>query len=286
MSIETIGSLFSGIGGLELGLERALGARTIWQVESNEYARRVLSKHWPDARRYNDVREVGRHNLDAPDLLCGGFPCVDLSTAGYGGGINGERSGLWAEFSRIIRELRPSPRIVVVENVAAMLVRGNGMGRVVGDLVESGYLCRWDCIPASAVGAPHRRDRVFIVAALADAVRGRLAGSWPESAHCDTWQRGQADRGGSTKPRMGRADHGVSARVDRAVEPWEQGLPRSVHTCPHRVDRLRCLGNAVVPQVAELVGRLVLEWMTPAPQSENRADARTADRRASRPGQS
>ena len=107
-----------------------------------------------------------------------------------------------------------------------------------------------------------------------------------------TWELGQDGRprvgACPTEPGMGGAADGVPARVDGgiAIEPWERGVPRTVEGCPKRVDRLRCLGNAVVPQVAELVGRLVLEWMTPAPQSENRADARTADRRASRPGQS
>jgi DNA (cytosine-5)-methyltransferase 1 len=94
------------------------------------------------------------------DVLAGGFPCQDLSYAGKGAGIDGERSGLWGEYARLIRELRP--RYVVVENVTALLARG--MGRVLGDLAACGYDAEWDCIPAAAVGAPHRRDRVWIVA--------------------------------------------------------------------------------------------------------------------------
>ena len=156
-----IGSLFAGIGGLELGLERAIpGAETIWQVEKDPYARRVLAKHWPAAKRYEDVRQVGAHNLERPDLLVGGFPCQDISNAGKKAGIDGERSGLWSEFARIIGEVRP--RYVVLENVAAVVNRG--MGRVLGQLAACGYDAVWDCIPAAAIGAPHLRDRWFCVA--------------------------------------------------------------------------------------------------------------------------
>ena len=131
-----------------------------WQVETDEYANRVLEKHWPDVARYGDVREVGSHNLKAVDLICGGFPCSDISNAGKQAGIEGSRSGLWAEFNRIICELRP--QYVLVENVAALLVRG--MGRVLGDLAESGYDARWKIISAAEVGAPHKRDRLWILA--------------------------------------------------------------------------------------------------------------------------
>ena len=155
----TIGSLFAGIGGLELGLEWAGFGPTLWQVERDAYAARVLARHWPSAKRYDDVRTVGKHNLQSVDILCGGFPCQDLSFAGKGAGLNGERSGLWREFARIIGEIRPD--YVVVENVAALLSRG--LGDVLGDLAALGYDAQWDCIPASAMCAPHRRDRIFIV---------------------------------------------------------------------------------------------------------------------------
>lgn len=226
-----IGSLFSGIGGLELGLERAIpGAHTVFQVEQDPYARSVLAKHWPNAQRYEDVRQVGAHNLPPCDLLCGGFPCQDISQAGKQAGIDGERSGLWAEYARIIGELRP--RYVVVENVAALLARG--MGRVLGDLAACGYDATWDCIPASSIGAPHRRDRLFIVA---HAMRDRLEGlqqAWPAARAAI---RGTGDSWWTLEPALGRVADGV----------------------PHRVDRLRCLGNAVVPQVAEVVGRVVMQ---------------------------
>jgi DNA (cytosine-5)-methyltransferase 1 len=157
--VLTVGSLFAGIGGFDLGLERA-GMRTVWQVEREPFCRAVLERHFPHARRYDDVREVGSHNLAPVDLICGGFPCQDLSWAGAGAGIGGERSGLWSEYARVVGELRP--RYVVVENVAALLARG--MGVVLGDLAALGYDAEWDCVPASAVGAPHQRDRLWLVA--------------------------------------------------------------------------------------------------------------------------
>lgn len=155
----TIGSLFSGIGGLELGIERAIGGRVVWQAESNPFCREVLAKHWQGVKCYEDVRDVG-HGAERVDILCGGFPCQDISIAGTGAGIDGARSGLWSEYARIIGELRP--RVVVVENVAALRTRG--LERVLGDLSSFGYDAWWDCIPAAAIGAPHRRDRFYLVA--------------------------------------------------------------------------------------------------------------------------
>lgn len=155
----TIGSLFSGIGGLEIGLERAGLGPVIWQAESDAFCREQLEKHWPHAGRYHDVRFIDEA---APRvaLICGGFPCQDVSVAGSGAGIEGPRSGLWSEFARVVGLLRPEH--VVVENVPALL--GRGFERVLGDLAALGYDAIWDCIPAAAVGAPHRRDRIFVVA--------------------------------------------------------------------------------------------------------------------------
>ena len=162
-----VGSLFSGIGGFDLGFERA-GMRVSWQVELDPYCRAVLARHFPDAARFADVRAVGAGDLDPVDLLCGGFPCQDLSAAGRGAGIDGARSGLWSEFARIVRELRP--RYVVVENVPALLT-GKGkrwdrgpIGRVLGDLAEARYDAEWACLSAREFGAPHLRKRVWIVA--------------------------------------------------------------------------------------------------------------------------
>ena len=160
MDKMTVGSLFAGIGGFDLGFERA-GYEIKFQVEIDKYANKVLEKHFPNAERFNDVRTVGKHNLPYVDVLVGGFPCQDISVAGKGAGIKeGTRSGLWSEFARIISEIRP--RYVVVENVAALL--GRGMGRVLGDLSEIGYDAEWRIISAADVGAPHLRKRIWIVA--------------------------------------------------------------------------------------------------------------------------
>jgi DNA (cytosine-5)-methyltransferase 1 len=155
--------LFSGIGGFSLGLERA-GMRTVAFCEIEPFCRAVLAQHWPDVPCYDDIRTLTADRLRADgiavDVICGGFPCQDISTAGRGAGIGGERSGLWKEYARLIGELRP--RYVVVENVSALLSRG--LDVVLGDMATLGYDAEWHCIPASAIGAPHRRDRLWLVA--------------------------------------------------------------------------------------------------------------------------
>lgn len=183
----TVGSLFSGIGALELGLMRAGLGPVLWQAETDEFCRRVLARHFPDARRYSDVREVDRSAAPV-DVLCGGFPCQDLSVAGAGVGLDGERSGLWRELVRVAREV--GPRYLVVENVSALLVRG--LGTILGELAESGFDAAWDCIPAAAVGAPHRRDRLFLVAwrvsdADLDALRHRAERGGDPARSADAW---------------------------------------------------------------------------------------------------
>jgi DNA (cytosine-5)-methyltransferase 1 len=152
--------LFSGVGGFSLGLERTGGFETAAFCEIDEFCRRVLAKHWPLVPRYDDVRTLTAQGLGGDwshvDVICGGFPCQDISTAGRGAGIaDGTRSGLWAEYARLVGEIRP--RYVIVENVSALL--GRGMGRVLGDLAEIGYDAEWHVVPASAVGAPHERER-------------------------------------------------------------------------------------------------------------------------------
>src|SRR5690348_6621312 len=138
--------------------------KTVAFCEIDPYCRAVLRKHWPEVPCYEDVRTLTADALSrdgvAVDVICGGFPCQDVSHAGKRAGLEGARSGLWSEYARLIGELRP--RFIVVENVAGLL--SLGMGDVLGDLAALGYDTTWDCIPASAVGAPHRRDRVWIVA--------------------------------------------------------------------------------------------------------------------------
>jgi DNA (cytosine-5)-methyltransferase 1 len=255
----TVGSLFSGIGGLELGLERA-GMRVRWQVEIDEYANRVLARHWPDVARYRDVREVGAHNLEPVDLICGGFPCQDISNAGNRVGIEGERSGLWAEYARIVGELRP--RYVLVENVAALLDRG--MGRVLGDLAALGFDAEWDCLPAAAFGAHHIRDRAFIVAYPASDLWGASRDARPETPDRSGTPLAYPEVFGSELwPSSRKQSRGSSSGSFR--ERWrrwwaiEPDVGRVADGVPARVDRLRCLGNAVVPQVAEFIGRRIVE---------------------------
>lgn len=153
----TVGSLFAGIGGFDLAAER-VGWDVKWQVEIDPYASAVLARHWPDAERFADVREVRR--FPAADVLCGGFPCQDISDAGLRAGLSGERSGLWRQLARAVRVVRP--KYALVENVAALL--GRGMGRVLGDLAARRYDAEWDCLPAAAIGAHHWRDRIWILA--------------------------------------------------------------------------------------------------------------------------
>ncbi len=256
----TVGSLFSGIGGLELGLERA-GMRVAWQVENNEYCQKVLAKHWPDVARFRDVRECGSHNLAAVDLICGGFPCQDISSAGQGVGLSGARSGLWVEFIRIVGELRP--RYVLMENVSVLLNRG--IGDILGTLAAFGYDAEWHCIPAAAVGAPHRRDRVFILAYAPRFGYEARAGQDRQPNRSRELPGGLvADRGGAVL-----ADaHGQPlvrppvTRTQRNSWDTEPAILRVLDGVPARLveDRLKGLGNAVVPQVAEFIGRCIVEY--------------------------
>lgn len=159
--------LFSGIGGFSLGLERA-GMQTVAFCEIDPYCRRVLKRHWPDVPINTDITKREFTEGEA-DVICGGFPCQDVSLAGKRAGLSGERSGLYRELVRAIRVVRP--RYAILENVAALL--SDGMGRVLGDLAEGGSDAEWDCVPAETFGAPHERDRVFIVAARLGCGQGR-----------------------------------------------------------------------------------------------------------------
>lgn len=236
----TVGSLFAGIGGIDLGLERTGGFETVWQVEIDDYARRVLAKHWPNVRRWDDVRTFPPEPVNEwqCDVICGGFPCQDISDAGKKVGIKGERSGLWREFARIICVLRP--RYVVVENVAALLDRG--IGDVLGDLATIGYDAEWSVLSACAMGAPHTRERVFIIANANRRVL-RAPGAYQDKA------------------RSARLLVGGGCETSRASSWWaaEPSVDSMVYGVPGVVDRLRPYGNAVVPQVAQWIGERILE---------------------------
>ena len=281
MTQLTFGSLFAGIGGFDLGFERC-GMECKWQVEINDYAQKVLAKHWPEVHREKDIRECSARNLERVDIIAGGFPCQDISYAGLGAGLDGERSGLFFEAVRLVSELQP--RAVVLENVAALLTRG--LDRVLGTLAEIGYDAEWHCIPAAYVGAPHIRDRVFVIAIHSN----------PENSYARQPHKRNAKRSGANSPqkrqRLRNQPSGLGSivagsnkhipcqeRLQRSGEllriggdtqedfrrglasNWaiEPDIRRVAHGIPARVDRLRGLGNAVVPQVAELVGKMVLQ---------------------------
>jgi DNA (cytosine-5)-methyltransferase 1 len=311
------GSLFSGIGGIDLGLERA-GMQAVWQSEIDPYCSRVLAKHWPDVPNLGDITTIDWSSVEPVDLICGGYPCQPFSLAGARNGTADPRH-LWPYFADAIRHLRP--RWALLENVPGHL--SLGFGRVHADLAALGYDTDWDCIPAAAVGAPHLRYRIFVVAHTSSPERGRgtqrgqsrngepgVHGAEGTAAHTD----GQSQPGhpvdAFTRPGLMVPDphgdrvrqqpvgltrgRGPSVAVDDREEMAdassiaEREPPNEAHTLtdqrnarpiagggdwwavepdvgrvangiPARMDRLRALGNAVVPQVAEHIGRLILE---------------------------
>jgi DNA (cytosine-5)-methyltransferase 1 len=294
----TIGSLFSGIGGLELGLEWAGLGPVKWQVEIDPFCRRVLAKHWPEVKRFDDIRTVGREQLGSVDLICGGFPCQDVSSAGKRAGLAGARSGLWFEYARIVGELQP--RWVVVENVASGARLW--VDRVRTDLGGLGYETLPIPLGAVDVGAPHLRRRIFIVGRLAAAdadtqgeharaEHAEVEGAPEPSADADLLllrkqpgRSGGAHGAGAKEPGAdgtGRGHHsdthrlisdeGKNGRDPSGVETgrsllrghrgWgsEPPLPRVDDGFPRRVDACKALGNAVVPQCAEVVGWVIRE---------------------------
>lgn len=253
--------LFSGIGGFSIGLERA-GMRTVAFCEIDPHARKVLNKHWPDVPVFTDVTTLTKEQInDQIDVLAGGFPCQDISTAGRGAGLSGSRSGLWFEFHRLIDEIRP--RYAIIENVAAL--RRRGLGEVLRSLAEIGYDAEWHCIPASALGAPHQRDRIWIVAYPArELPYGR--GSFAEQTRGDEFTDGGSDVAyansaqceGSRLSGRAYAEYADACSAGWwAVEPTVGRVANGVSGQSHR---LKQLGNAVVPQIPELIGRAIMEY--------------------------
>lgn len=295
----TVGSLFAGIGGFDLGLERA-GMRVAWQSEIDPYASAVLRKHWPSVPNHGDIRSIRAGSVEPVDVICGGFPCQPFSHAGKRGGESDDRY-LWPEMLRVIDELRPA--YVIGENVAGII--SMALDQVLSDLEAIGYAARPLVIPAVAVDAPHRRDRVWILAHARrerDAGRGAtgyLAGA--PRADQNREEKRQRDGNASGDGRevvadadepgpQGRERGGVRERADefaaRTTSPpipnngcwrsegarpsvgrrqsktrWlpEPNVGRVAHGVPSRVDRLRCLGNAIVPQIAEILGRAIVD---------------------------
>ena len=313
----TFGSLFSGIGGLDLGLERA-GMECKWQVEYDDYCNRVLAKHWPEVKRYGDITAIDKCKLEKVDLICGGFPCQPFSHAGKRKGTKDDR-WLWPQFLQTIQQVKP--RWVLVENVPGLLSIDSGrvFSGILRDLAESGYDAFWGMLRASDVGAPHRRERLFIVAhagnvgatrrgsresKTSSGEKGRVGyclggkggeswdipeegktnvadpcgtgsqGTWTERAiaNGDWWATDPADLAHPENPNGMRSD-GENDKGRRIAEAEGSGIQgtkekhgpaksfvgRVAYGVPNRVDRLKGLGNAVVPQVAEYLGRLILE---------------------------
>ena len=279
MSKLRVLDLFSGIGGFSLGLERTGGFETVAFCEIEPFPRKILAKHWPEVPQYEDVTKLTGDILArdgiAVDVITGGFPCQDISPAGKQAGIGeGTRSGLWSEIVRLIGELRP--RYVIVENVAALLSgpsekRGGWFGRILGDLAECGYDAEWRNIPASMVNAPHRRERVWVVAHPSECL-----GCWPLSK---LGNDGRSVFVADTN-KIRRPNVGLSYQQGKCGEQEVEGkandvVPRSQHKfrgwwdaepnvgrvdngVSNRSHRLAALGNAVVPQIPELIGRAIL----------------------------
>ena len=258
MSKLRVLDLFSGIGGFSLGLERAGGFETVAFCEIEEFPRKVLKKHWPEVPIYEDVRNLtadtlARDGIDV-EVITGGFPCQDLSTAGKRAGLDGERSGLWSEIVRLVREIRP--QYVIVENVANLLSgpshqRGGWFGRVLGDLAECGFDAEWRNIPAWVMGRPHERERVWLVAYPR---KERWEGVLPDFVNF------------SAASGVGCRQAAIALAASRDLGERSRGRVRGEppflngdYGISEVVGGLGAGGNAVVPQIPEMIGRAILE---------------------------
>lgn len=273
VSIVKVLDLFAGIGGFTIGLERA-GFETAAFCEIDPYAQKVLRKNWPGVPIYDDVRTITAERLASDgigvDVITGGFPCQDISVSGNQAGIqDGTRSGLWSECARLIGELRP--RYAIFENVTNLLngERGAWFKRVLWDISALGYDAEWHCIPASELGAHHHRDRIWIIA-----YPGGEHGRNNTQLATDQAERSQsainlaticadvADTNSAQRKR-GSLSFGIQSQYTNIVgaSGWgaEPDVGRVANGIPARSHRLKCLGNAVVPPIPELIGRAINE---------------------------
>jgi DNA (cytosine-5)-methyltransferase 1 len=270
-----VGSLFSGAGLCDLGLSWA-GLHHQWFCEIDPFCRGILARHWPDTPVHQDVTSLRGADVPPIDILCGGFPCQDVSSAGKRGGITtGTRSGLWYEFARIIGETRP--KYVIIENVRGLL--SLGIETVLQDLAGLGYDAEWEVLPAAACGAPHHRERVFVVAYPDRGGSGvprrvlsaleRVLGDNHKPDRLADWLGIRFDRQDRTSacaaypgPLLYRVDDGTSPELDK---PFWADLP-----LPPRVGRisreaaramlpaLKALGNGIVPHHAYAIAACIL----------------------------
>ena len=248
-----VGSLFSGIGGFDYALSK-IGMEIAWQVEIDEFCRNVLAKHapeyWPNAERFSDVKKVGKHNLKPVDLLCGGFPCQPFSNAGWRKGSEDNRN-LWPEYFRIINELRP--RWIIGENVASLLTseKGRYFAGILSDLASIGYDAEWHVISACSIGFPHMRKRLFVIA-------------YPASNGCKrqllkaNLQEIQ-DISSETLGTWNGISYSLSNIPKLLAEPGNYRLPDGIPSTLVVRPSLRSYGNAVVPQIVEILGRCIME---------------------------
>lgn len=248
--------LFSGIGGFSLGLERTGGFETVAFCEIEEYPRKVLAKHWPDVPCYRDVRELTAERLAADgiavDVITGGFPCQDLSSSGKQGGISAGRSGLWSELVRMVGEIRP--QFAIIENVTNLLA-GNGgawFATVLSDLAAVGYDAEWHCIQAANIGLPHGRDRVWILAYPNGERWGGLVKSQQVQSARLYFENYQP---------WGANPLWILPNVERIFANRDGAIERNDNGLSEGMDRLKACGNAVVPQIPELIGRAILASM-------------------------
>lgn len=297
--------LFSGIGGFSLGLERA-GLETIAFCEIDETAREVLKKHWPKIPIHEDILKLKGDKVTNVDVICGGFPCQDISIAGKGKGLNGKRSGLWKEYARLIEEIKP--RYAIIENVSNL--RSKGLARVMQDLWKIGYDCEWHIISASSVGALHKRERIWIIAHPHSELLRKQPGRRSRKERKDQAQSGINGEEWAIRNPCGQRLNGyigeerylqideklhnqeVHAKrpecefipgpdgqilSERAIEDirntyskhWElvprvhrviNGLSKGMDRA--RKQRIKQLGNSIVPQIAELIGKEIYKRET------------------------
>jgi DNA (cytosine-5)-methyltransferase 1 len=271
----TVGSLFSGIGGLDLGLERA-GMQVIWQSEIDPYACKVLAKHWKDIPNHGNIKEIKWGDVVRPDVICGGYPCQPFSTAGKRNGTDDPRH-LWPWVWEAISQLRP--KYAILENVRGHVTLG--LSAVLGDLASIGYDAEWQIVSAASVGAPHRRDRIIILAypqsyrerrghfdcpgEIQERPQIQIEAGRGSCIMADNDSEWYGINGSQRAAEQTRIFWGHNARREatNVLGQWwatEPDVGRVAHGVPSRVDRLRGLGNAVVPQVAELVGKMVVDY--------------------------
>jgi DNA (cytosine-5)-methyltransferase 1 len=224
-----VGSLFSGAGGLDMAVEEVFGAETMWHSELDPAASKVLAYRWPNVPNLGDITRVEWSDVEPVDILCGGFPCQDVSMAGKKAGLDGHRSGLWFTMRNAIAALRP--QTVVIENVLGLVTSG-AIGRVLSDLSSIGYAARWTVIAAGALGAPHLRRRVFIVATVGAAAPTKVDTtdySVPRGLKLLPTPEAKNAHAGQDFARAGRPNSGgddlVTAVVKGHQSGWEKYRP-------------------------------------------------------------